>query len=99
MSEEMAKVQSALAGLKSQSGAAVKAHTHSANHRGEIEASTRVGCFYCGQTYAPSLIEEWIDDDTTAMCPKCGIDSVIGDASGYPAGDREFLEQMKAVWF
>jgi len=99
MSDEMADGQSALSSLKSQGGAAVEAHAHSANHRDEIEASTIIGCFYCCKTSAPSLIEQWIDDDTTAMCPKCGIDSVIGDASGYPAGDREFLQQMKAFWF
>ena len=99
MSDEMARVRSALAYLKSQGGPAVEAHAHSAHHRDEIQASSKVGCFYCGATYPPTLIEEWIDHDTTAMCPRCGIDSVIGDASGYPAGDREFLDQMKAVWF
>jgi hypothetical protein len=31
--------------------------------------------------------------DPTAMCPKCGIDSVIGSRSGYPiTGD--FLKRM-----
>jgi hypothetical protein len=34
----------------------------------------------------------------TAICPRCGIDSVIGDESGYPV-TREFLAAMKAHWF
>lgn len=30
--------------------------------------------------------------------PYCGIDSVIGEHSGYPI-TREFLEQMRQYWF
>ncbi|WP_245197274.1 hypothetical protein [Labrys sp. LIt4] len=45
-------------------------------------------------------IEEWIDDSAgTALCPECGIDSVIGSASGYPVDDRDFLEAMHELWF
>jgi hypothetical protein len=32
------------------------------------------------------------------MCPKCGIDSVIGNRSGYPI-DKAFLEAMRSHWF
>jgi hypothetical protein len=34
----------------------------------------------------------------TALCPKCGIDAVIGSASGYPIS-REFLAEMHRHWF
>jgi L-amino acid N-acyltransferase YncA len=85
--------------LKSQSGSAIEAHEHSSNHRAEIDASDVVGCFYCCEIYSPSMIDAWVDDNGTAMCPKCGIDSVIGTASGFPAGDRNFLKQMNAIWF
>ncbi|MFT3808618.1 MAG: hypothetical protein QM698_01740 [Micropepsaceae bacterium] len=44
------------------------------------------------------MIEDWCDDDDTALCPKCGIDSVIGDASGFPV-ERAFLIQMRARYF
>ena len=80
-------------------GECVDAHEHSANHRAEIESSRVVGCFYCCDTYSPDLIDEWIDDGQCAMCPKCGIDAVIGDASGYPVTDKQFLSQMNKVWF
>jgi len=61
------------------------------------------GCFYCLATYSPADIKEWTDEDeagigTTALCPRCGIDSVIGNKSGYPI-TKEFLEQMHSVWF
>ncbi|OWK39493.1 hypothetical protein FRUB_06056 [Fimbriiglobus ruber] len=37
-------------------------------------------------------------EGNTALCPKCGIDSVIGTGSGYPV-TAEFLEQMYEKWF
>lgn len=65
-----------------------------------MEASKICGCFYCLSTFAPSEIEEWIKNDTEefAMCPSCGIDSVIGDASGIAITD-EFLREMNNYWF
>ena len=85
------------------------AHKHCACHRREILASTECGCFYCQTVFAPSSIEEWIEetggnygqslDPFTALCPECGIDSVIGDASPFPATDPAFLYSMHARWF
>ena len=74
------------------------AHKHSSQHRSEIESSDVCGCFYCGKTFPPSEIQEWVDDGKTAMCPKCGIDSVLGSASGYPF-TKEFLDEMNQYWF
>ncbi len=34
----------------------------------------------------------------TALCPKCGIDSVIGDACGY-ALTFQFVKDMQDHWF
>ena len=53
------------------------------------------GYFYCLAIYVPSEITEWVDEDQTAMCAKCGIDSVIGAASGYPV-TAEFLQRRCA---
>jgi hypothetical protein len=76
----------------------VEAHKHSIYHRAQIESSEVCGCFFCLAIYPPTTIAEWTDDETTALCPKCGIDSVIGSASGAPI-TAEFLEQMKQHWF
>jgi hypothetical protein len=90
--------------------AIVDAHRHAAQHRREIEASELCGCFYCASTFAPSEIEDWVDwpegtpDEleneagTCALCPHCGVDSVIGSASGYPI-TPEFLSAMRTHWF
>ena len=75
------------------------AHQHSSLHRDEIEASDAYGCFYCRRSGSPAEISEWTDDGATALCPRCGIDSVIGSASGYPVTKVAFLGAMKRRWF
>ncbi len=75
-----------------------EAHVHSSKHRFEILTSTLCGCFYCEKTFQADEIVDWTDDDQTAQCPKCGIDSVIGSASGFPI-NAEFLHQMREYWF
>jgi hypothetical protein len=35
---------------------------------------------------------------STALCPRCNIDSILADASGYPI-TTEFLQEMHAVFF
>jgi hypothetical protein len=87
-----------------------RAHDHCSGHRAELVASTICGCFYCLATFPPSEITEWTDwpDGTpenrelelgeTAICPRCGIDSVIGGASGFPM-TAEFLSLMQSRWF
>jgi len=42
--------------------------------------------------------DEWEGVDQTALCPRCGIDAVIGSKSGFPI-TTEFLETMKTHWF
>jgi hypothetical protein len=32
------------------------------------------------------------------MCPRCDIDSVLGDRSGFPVS-AEFLDEMHRYWF
>ena len=80
------------------------AHRHCSTHEDEIAASSVCGCFYCLGTYAPAEITEWLDDrirgldGRTALCPRCGIDSVIGSASTYPITEA-FLGAMRRRWF
>ncbi len=74
------------------------AHKYSSNHRSQIEASNTCGCFYCLETFSPASIVEWVDDQETALCPQCGVDSVIGSASGVPL-TPDFLKQMHERWF
>ena len=76
----------------------IAAHKHSSRHRIEIENSTRCGCFFCFRTFQSTDIKAWIDGKQTALCPKCGVDSVIGSASNHRLDDA-FLRQMHAHFF
>lgn len=87
----------------------LEAHRHAANHRAEIEASTQCGCFSCMQLFPPSEIIAWTGWDdadldnletaegTTALCPRCGSETVIGNGSGLPV-DLAFLGRMNEAW-
>jgi hypothetical protein len=86
------------------------AHRHITNNRGEIEASKVCGCFYCMQMFPPSEIVAWagfdmnnLDDPDatnaeTALCPRCGSESVLGDKSGYQI-NAAFLSSMHEAWY
>jgi len=74
------------------------AHAHSIHHKQELLSSSDCGCFYCSAVFAPQQIQDWTDDGDTALCPRCGIDSVIGSAAGFPL-TKEFLGRMKSYWF
>ena len=75
------------------------AHKYSSNHKASLLKDTKCGCFFCLKIFSPTEIEEWIDDiEGTAICPYCGIDSIIGESSRYPI-TTEFLSEMNKYWF
>ena len=75
-----------------------KAHEYSSYHKAELEKDNICGCFFCLKIYNPKEIEEWVDGGKTAICPKCDMDSVIGESSGFPI-TKEFLCAMYKKWF
>ena len=43
---------------------------------------------------------DWIEEtnnEETALCAKCGIDSIL--SSKWPIEDPEFLKEMNLYWF
>jgi hypothetical protein len=76
----------------------VRAHARSIHHRDEILRARLCGCFHCLATYPPGDIREWCDGGDTALCPRCGIDAVLGDNAGFPL-DAGFLRAMQKRWF
>ena len=77
----------------------IAAHTYCTNNKESLMNDSSCGCFYCLTIFSPSEIVEWIQDEKeTAVCPYCGIDSVIGESAGYPI-TKEFLEKMQKYWF
>ena len=80
----------------------IEAHKYSSKNKKDLLKDTECGCFFCLEIFSPDKIEEWCcvndDDNTTAICPYCEVDSVIGKNSGFPI-TKEFLTQMKKYWF
>ena len=57
-------------------------YKHSCRNHAELKQSLKCGCFSCGSIFDATEVEDYIDDGETALCPYCGVDSVIGEASG-----------------
>ena len=81
----------------------VGAHKTSIRNKESIMKSSECGCFHCLAIFPPSRIKEWTDTSEpelrhTALCPECGIDSVIGSDSGYSI-NKDFLSAMQKHWF
>lgn len=86
----------------------IEAHKWSTRQRQRYYAKDVAGCFYCGDQFQAADIEEWCDEEDskscTALCPTCGIDSVISiaDMLKLGVGREEFgelLSELKFYWF
>lgn len=45
------------------------------------------------------IADEFTDENgVTALCPRCGVDAVIGSDAGYPLTNL-FLKKMRQHWF
>jgi hypothetical protein len=72
----------------------IEALKYSSNHREKLLVDEKCGCFYCLTIFNPKEILEWVEDiSATAICPYCGVDSIIGESLGYPI-TKEFLRRM-----
>lgn len=87
-------------------------HRYSSRHRDRVKTSSQCGCFYCESMFASTQISDWIDppdghefvdDDfdvgVTALCPRCGIDSVLPDNISGVVVDPDLLRAMRRHWF
>ncbi len=80
----------------------IEAHKRSLRNRTALQAVDRCGCFYCCTIFDPREITIWVDPadgsgpGQTALCARCGIDSVI---TLDPEMDVEFLKRMNQHWF
>ena len=79
------------------------AHNAAKFNRDTLSQGGKCGCFYCLKIFSPLEIEEWcpeVEDgeEVTAICPRCGVDSVIGEKSGFLI-TQEFLKAMHKRWF
>lgn len=75
----------------------IKSHKYVNNNRKDIQKSKLCVCVYCMEKFPPSKIEDWISNDTTAICPYCSVDSVLGDFSVVITD--ELIRKMYGYWF
>ena len=77
-------------------------HSLTTRHRQIVETTDLCGCFYCLKMFPPITISDWVDEQnslgTTALCPYCGIDSVIPQQPAHPLS-ADLLAAMHAYWF
>lgn len=81
-------------------------HYLSSRHEQAIKNSSVCGCFFCAKMFQPNEIKEWyperrigkLDESKTALCPHCGIDSVLPENIGCQL-TVGLLEEMREHWF
>lgn len=78
-----------------------KAHKASFKNIDSLRNDKFCGCFYCLRTFSSKEIEDFVEEKDglkTALCPYCGVDSIIGKSSGFPI-TKSFLSEMHARYF
>lgn len=74
-------------------------NTFSEFSNNDIFKNETCGCFHCLSIFNPNQISEWIPySDNLAICPYCGIDSVIGTDKGKPI-TKTYLKEFKEDFF
>jgi hypothetical protein len=72
-------------------------HKKSMHNRTDLLEARICGCFYCLKQFEADRITRWTDDDDTALCPFCTIDSVLGFQT--QTADAKLLSRMHEYWF
>jgi uncharacterized paraquat-inducible protein A len=75
-----------------------KASEYSIYNMAEVANSNLAGCYHCKSIFNAGEIKETTDDGKTALCPKCGIDSVLSETSPFQL-DFETLSALNKYWF
>ncbi len=74
---------------------------HATDNEIEILRSHKCGCFFCRSVFDAREVSEWASENgggASAICPKCGMPTVIGDASGAPL-DEALLDEMYKAFY
>lgn len=75
-----------------------KAAIMSLNNRTQVVKSNKCGCYYCCSIFNAEDVIFFVDEGTTALCPKCGVDAVIPDSIIVDL-NYMLLEELKKYWF
>ncbi|HEY9787297.1 MAG TPA: hypothetical protein V6D17_18040 [Candidatus Obscuribacterales bacterium] len=74
----------------------IAAHDLSCQNRAVLSEAGLCACFFCLSSFQFSRVRAFTDDGLTAVCPCCGIDSVIPDDGTIT---HDFVRRMSRYWF
>ena len=75
-----------------------KAIEYATANEENLKNSSKAGCYYCKKIYDASEVLEFLEGERTALCPKCGIDSVIPSNSPIELTSSN-LNKLNKHWF
>lgn len=76
-----------------------KLHTYCSNNKDLIIKSNKCYCFHCCKAFSKEEIKEYIDENNdTALCPYCDIDSILPDTIAEELNDK-LIDEMNKYWF
>lgn len=76
------------------------AHMLSFDNLDIVQTSEKCGCFFCEKIFPAVEVTRFLQEKSghTALCPHCGIDTILGDASDLEISP-DFLRKMHVEWF
>ena len=75
-----------------------KLYAYSSNNKDMIAISDKCYCFYCRESFESGEVTDFSDGGKSALCPRCGIDSVIPDSIDEDI-DENVISKMNEYWF
>jgi len=74
-----------------------KAPMYAFKNREAVLQSQVCGCYNCLEVIQVEDIDLWTDDDETALCPKCTMDTLLPESLGCPL-DTTSLMEIRDHW-
>lgn len=69
----------------------------SMKNRSALEQVAECACYHCYKVYPSQEIKDYTDQNSTAICPYCGIDAVL--PVNHPDDkNKELLQKIHKYW-
>ena len=72
-------------------------HAYCSHNKELIVTSKKCYCFYCKEKFDSTEVSKYIDNGQTAICPKCGVDTVLPD--NIEGINDRVIDEMNKYWF
>lgn len=59
-----------------------------------VKTSDKCGCYHCLAIFPSEKVSDWTDNNQTALCPNCSVDSVVPNFT-----DLDCLSKAQTYWF